>query len=747
VDATGRGWRVIVTGRVSPVQSIPALRLSYGNLLLKALERRGPATLEELLDVPDVEALFKGQREHPNPAGRAQDVLRFAQLVGLAVRDGRRYALTESGLRYTAAVSEDDPWSVTATHADVLRAFIARGDDEMARDALLALAVQRQLVERGRSRSAEQLGRALARASRTEQWRETRTFESQGARYRSLLEEAGLLTATGEPTASGVQVLEASTLPTPLIDDERRPDVWWVNQGATYGKERDGGFLWAPMLNKAGRAQGHWDSMDRVQRGDAILHYSNGFLRAVSVVDEPARPASNPLETQEWEQNGRIVKSRYRDLNDVIPLAAIPESLRIEHGAPFTVNGSVQQGYLYSLDEKLVTELTDRFPELREVLASDGSPIEPAPVAAAVTPGDVHASFAKAVEVSGLVFDADSNLVRSFISSLLAKPFAILTGLSGSGKTQLAMRLGEWFGHDDAGHPRHLIVPVRPDWTGPEALFGYEDALRSAEAGTTVWSVPDPFVFVLRAAADSTHPYLLILDEMNLAHVERYFADFLSGIESRKDLLPDLAYDDVRGEWIPQGAAKVPLPRNLFVVGTVNVDETTYMFSPKVLDRASTFEFRVNAAMLDPDLGRPTSVPAAPVTVQRGFCDLAEDDEWHRQNPHPGQTSIAEELRRLHEILATADLEFGHRTFYESLRFAAYYAETGDADVDHVLDLIVMQKLLPKVHGSRRRVEPVLNAVLAVAGGDGDLRLPATHRKVSRMIDAVRANQFVSFTE
>ena len=79
---------------------------------------------------------------------------------------------------------------------------------------------------------------------------------------------------------------------------------------------------------------------------------------------------------------------------------------------------------------------------------------------------------------------------------------------------------------------------------------------------------------------------------MNLAHVERYFADFLSGLESRKPLLPDLLREENLGEWQLRSTTTIlqPLPRNLFVAGTVNVDETTYMFSPKVLDRASTFE-------------------------------------------------------------------------------------------------------------------------------------------------------------
>ena len=138
------------------------------------------------------------------------------------------------------------------------------------------------------------------------------------------------------------------------------------------------------------------------------------------------------------------------------------------------------------------------------------------------------------------------------------------------------------------------VAAVRPDWTGAEALFGYEDGLKPVVEGRAAWLVPAPLEFMLKACADTQHPYLLLLDEMNLAHVERYFADALSGMESGEPCLPNL----VRGPdglWRtkPGAPTRVPFPRNLWLVGTVNVDETTYMFSPKVLDRATTFEFRV----------------------------------------------------------------------------------------------------------------------------------------------------------
>ncbi|MFI5893040.1 McrB family protein [Actinoplanes sp. NPDC051513] len=530
----------------------------------------------------------------------------------------------------------------------------------------------------------------------------------------------------------------------------QQPSVWWVNQGSTYGKARNSGVIWAPKLNKAGRTERHWETMRDVSGGDIILHYSNGSLRAIGTAEGPASDAANPFESDEWEQDGRLVQVHYEDLGSPVPLASIPAAVRIPASGPFTSVGSVQQGYLYKVGEALLNVLVRDFPEFGAAMPWY-EPTETTSTASDIDLATVQQNFAAAVEESGLAFASGGNFVRAFLSGILAKPFAILTGLSGSGKTQLAMRLGDWLGRDAGGRPRYLVVPVRPDWTGPEALLGYEDALRSAEAKTPVWFVPEALQLILRAVDDPTAPYLLILDEMNLAHVERYFADFLSGTESRQPILPDLVRRDEDLSWEVRSVPgeRLPLPRNLFVVGTVNVDETTYMFSPKVLDRAFTFEFRVEADALDPDRGRPVPAAAASEEIVRQVCALAEDDGWHHTHPYEYREQLVEALRGVHRLLADVSFEFGHRTMYESLRFAAIYAASSSStpSIDEVFDLILMQKILPRLHGSRRRLEPLLVELQTRANGDESVRWPLTHSKVGRMLEVLRANQFVSFAE
>lgn len=374
----------------------------------------------------------------------------------------------------------------------------------------------------------------------------------------------------------------------------------------------------------------------------------------------------------------------------------------------------------------------------------------------------VVTQFGAALSAGHLSFGKDhrhEEAVRSFIAALAAKRFAILTGLSGSGKTQIALRFGEWLG---AG--QSLLVPVRPDWTGSEALFGYVDGLvQPTGDGRRTWHVPKALQFMLKAAKQPERPYLLILDEMNLAHVERYFADVLSGLESNEPCLPDLVEEE--GVWLDAypGADLLPFPDNLFIVGTVNVDETTYMFSPKVLDRANTFEFRVRRSDLSVDARRPERCRPGELALSRGFLAVASDDNYHLDHPAADLHALTDHLKVLHEILEAASLEYGHRLFYEAIRFAAMMAAAG-AGTDQILDRVVMQKILPRIHGTRRKLEDTVRALgrfccdltydEKAAQFDpekppkgGQVRLPHSFDKVQRMIRSLIANQFTSFVE
>ena len=384
-------------------------------------------------------------------------------------------------------------------------------------------------------------------------------------------------------------------------------------------------------------------------------------------------------------------------------------------------------------------------------------PSRPAVLAPPIPPPrslqEVVGAFDSAVRQSGLRYSAE--LVRLFLTSLATKRFLIITGLSGSGKTRIAQAFGEWLGAS-----QHLIVAVRPDWTSPDALLGYENGLSDPdENGHHAWNAPEALQFMLRASADQDRPYLLVLDEMNLAHVERYFADVLSGMESGHPVLPKLARGENGWRVADPNRPRIPLPTNLFVVGTVNVDETTYMFSPKVLDRANTIEFRVGSEDLLTGAAEPRPIAPGETALQRSFLEHARRPSGRSE----GADQLAGWLRRLHQVLSQHDREFGHRVFQEALRFADLFATAGEPDPLAALDVQVLQKVLPKFHGSIREINDPLNALGAWAfhgpdtpstgdfdpldPPDGEPALPRSYDKIRRMTRRLRANHFVSFTE
>jgi MoxR-like ATPase len=370
---------------------------------------------------------------------------------------------------------------------------------------------------------------------------------------------------------------------------------------------------------------------------------------------------------------------------------------------------------------------------------------------------DVCTEVQRLTRDAGLRFGpAHDAFIRSAMVSVATKRFVLLTGLSGSGKTRLAIAIGEWFGAD-----RNIVIPVRPDWTGPDAIFGFENALGEPRNGQRPWAMTRALEFIIQAARDRRHPYLLVLDEMNLAHVERYFADVLSGMESRTPVVPNVTRDG--DEWRLMTPPYIEFPPNLFVMGTVNVDETTYMFSPKVLDRANTIEFRVGTEDLQIESAPVSPVEAGtPLLVSRFLAaatTIADDDDWE------GRNQLGEWLIELHGLLRSHDREFGHRVFVEALRYGSLLAETAETDPLVALDAQVLQKILPKLHGSIRQIaEPLQDLAAWCWQGPGkgampsgfdpldDSRvgqpvLPMSFDKVRRMTRRLRANHFASFAE
>jgi hypothetical protein len=302
----------------------------------------------------------------------------------------------------------------------------------------------------------------------------------------------------------------------------------------------------------------------------------------------------------------------------------------------------------------------------------------------------------------------ERELLDRYLASLLAKPFVILSGLSGSGKTLLAQSFAQWIVRQDGDY---TVIPVGANWASGEELLGYPDALN-----------PDRYVkrpgleIVLRAHrnhtdnTEETRPHFLILDEMNLSYVERYFAQLLSTMESGEEVQLHSASSSV--DDVPP---TLSIPSNLFVIGTVNVDETTYMFSPKVLDRANVIEFRSDIGAIDAFLANPTSTDLSSLSGKgreygpafarsAGNLSFPQDITLRR---------FRDEASILLELLQSHETEFGYRTASEMARFLQAHRLVVGAgwSVDNAIDAQLLQKLLPKLHGSRQTLEPLLCAL------------------------------------
>lgn len=367
-------------------------------------------------------------------------------------------------------------------------------------------------------------------------------------------------------------------------------------------------------------------------------------------------------------------------------------------------------------------------------------------------------AFIEALNATGLSFHP--SLVARFVGSLLAKPFVILTGLSGSGKTKLAQAFVQWICKDAQ---QYSVVPVGADWTNREPLLGYPNALDPQE-----YVKPDngALDLLLNANAHPAQPYFLILDEMNLSHVERYFADFLSVMESQ-EAIPLHAGGVQKRSGVP---AAIKWPSNLFIIGTVNIDETTNMFSPKVLDRAHTIEFRVTEQELAVFLNNPPAGDKQPLTtagasMAESFLNLSRNKAI--PNNHADRQLINTTLISLFKELKKAGAEFGYRTATEILQLM-HQLEV----IDHTLsqnkklDMAIMQKLLPKLHGSRRKLTPVLSTLGTLCfNGNGNIEhevfeavdfdfekddrvlYPLSLEKITRMYKGAIDSGFTSFAE
>lgn len=379
---------------------------------------------------------------------------------------------------------------------------------------------------------------------------------------------------------------------------------------------------------------------------------------------------------------------------------------------------------------------------------------------------------------------------RKYLSALRTKPFMLLAGISGTGKSRIVRKLAQasvteelqklydpksaekgfdrWELHKPANFE---LVQVKPNWHNSLEVVGYKSNIGSPHYEFT------PFMeFVARAWKHQNVPFFLCLDEMNLAPVEQYFAEFLSAIESRSiengeyetdpiikpfsefdtiddngnmtDKLSDRMIAKLIGKLDTQTKSDLAdrfrtkgltLPKNLLVLGTVNMDETTFSFSRKVLDRAMSIV--MNDVEYDKFFTGETE------------NDMAEFDDATKEllidrpirgleAENNGAEQVEQYLTAINEVLNETPFKLGYRAANEALLYvSAAHQFDGSIDVNAALDEFTLMKILSRIEGDKRSIENLLDDLQHVINES----YPASNKKLVQMAKTLQNKQFVSY--
>ncbi len=362
------------------------------------------------------------------------------------------------------------------------------------------------------------------------------------------------------------------------------------------------------------------------------------------------------------------------------------------------------------------------------------------------------------IEDEGLSFRGE--VVASYLLALQTKRFVLLAGTCGAGKTKLAQFIAATFvGSSSPDGCGSEIIAVRPDWTDDRGLLGFYNR----QAGTFETT---PFLRLLlrageeelraRACQRPPAPFFIILDELNLAPVERYLSTFLSCVESGEPLY---LHDDPlleKGGCGSIGAVPrtVPIPANLFITGTVNVDPSSAPFSSKVLDRTFTIELG------DVDLesyGIETHRKGPPGTLAlqhfSGGLQIPANpgpEDWRRFRTLE-RGGLANAVSDLNNVLWRAHAHFGYRTANEIARFVCLAAQQAGCAPEKLwtaLDIAILGKALPKLQGARQDLERILGELRAYARGAGSRPpFPRCDEKLQRMQKRLESRGYASYME
>lgn len=316
------------------------------------------------------------------------------------------------------------------------------------------------------------------------------------------------------------------------------------------------------------------------------------------------------------------------------------------------------------------------------------------------------------IKANGFIYDKE--LINNFYISLRTKPFVILSGISGTGKSKLVELFANAIGAT-ANNGRFKLIPVKPDWSDATDLLGYRDIEGKFNPGIIT-------EIAYKAMLNPDVPYFICLDEMNLARVEYYFSDILSLMETRRinddgEIITNnlLSKEQIgRDEVAFNKYGDVYIPQNLYVIGTVNMDETTFPFSKKVLDRANTIEFNeVNLNYSFDDIFEVSEDVEAKVyhndLLKSQYLKISQCKDYKDI-----AKEVIDELIKINNVLEVYNQHFGYRVRDEIVFYMIYAVREKLMSFEEAFDNCVVQKILPKISGSSNETLDILKELFSL---------------------------------
>lgn len=533
------------------------------------------------------------------------------------------------------------------------------------------------------------------------------------------------------------------------------------------GERALGKALWSPQTSQSGADI--YKNMRLVSPGDIIIHLvDNKTFSGISIVKSSFTEATG-ISGTEWEGPAYLIK--LENYQEIIPPLDRESLLTIENKQELE---NISQSSEVFYNNKL---------ELRQ-----GAYLTPCPIGLVNLISNVYkkhtlnnlpyiSKVLTPTTINASILSQEYMKYLKYFLSIKTKPFIILAGLSGTGKSRLARTLAYQFNNisTDIAQKKNpptnfQLIKVKPNWHDSSDLLGYESRI----SGKDRFVCTDFIRFIVKAWQHPDTPFFLCLDEMNLAPVEQYFAEYLSALETRRvhdgkiktdalisaDLITKYAdkTDGVEPNYelwnqlkltdtVIQNELKangLGLPSNLIVMGTVNMDETTHSFSRKVLDRAMTIE--MNDINLSHGLGADVddwNYPAEPLQKELVIAEKTQGTEVFTELSKTG-TDIIAYLDLINTNLEGSPFKIAYRVRDEFLLYAFNYSlvETKPVDwIKDVLDNMTLMKILPRIEGDEEKTN-LLDELIKLFQ---EQNLPKSLNKATEMANRRRLSHYTSF--